>query len=163
MVSTKSKIVCSVNLCRLEFVSLPFSDQLQPDVYKLPCLELKITKADWKSTMYSAVKCPWIFIFILFCVIFYLFLLLFIYTIIIKYWQVLFITWEQIGKSNSATSTFKCWGSTGAALVWLLFGCPIANFWPLLRKEPHSFDVNHYVLSMFDLKVTGSLIKRLGP
>ena len=163
MVSKKSKIVCLVKVSRLELVFLPFADKLQPIFYKLPCLEQKITKVDWKSTMYSAVKCPWIFVFILFCVIFYLFLLLFIYTINIKYWQVLFITWKQIGKSYSATSTFKCCGSTGAVLVWLFFGCPIANFWPLLRKQPHSFDVNHYVLSMFDLKVTGSLIKWFGP
>ena len=81
MVITKSKIVCSVNLCRLEFVSLPFADQPQPNFYKLPSLEQKITKVDWKSTIYSAIRCPWIFIFILFFVIFYLFLFFFIYTI----------------------------------------------------------------------------------
>ena len=58
MVSKKSKIVCSVKVYRLEFVSLPFADQLQPSFYKLPFLEQNITKVDWKSTMYSAVKCP---------------------------------------------------------------------------------------------------------
>ena len=70
MVSKKMKIVCSIKVYRLEFVSLPFADQLQPNFYKLLCLEQNITKVDWKSTMYSAVKCPWIFIFILFCLIF---------------------------------------------------------------------------------------------
>ena len=58
MASKKSKIVCSVKLCRMEFVSLPFADQLQPNFYKLPCLEQKITKVDRKSTMYSAAKFP---------------------------------------------------------------------------------------------------------
>ena len=92
MVSKKSKIVCSVKVCRLEFVSLPFADQLQPNFYKLPCLEQKITKLDSKSTMYSAVKCLQIFIFVLLCLIFSLYLLLFIYTINNEYLQVLFIT-----------------------------------------------------------------------
>ena len=46
MVSKKSKIVCSVKVCRLELVSLPFADQLQPNFYKPPCLEQKITKVD---------------------------------------------------------------------------------------------------------------------
>ena len=58
MVSKKMKIVCSIKVYRLEFVSLPFADQLQPNFYKLLCLEQNITKVDWKSTMYSAVKCP---------------------------------------------------------------------------------------------------------
>ena len=58
MVSKKMKIVCSVKVYRLEFASLPFADQLQPNFYKLPFLEQNITKVDWKSTMYSAVKCP---------------------------------------------------------------------------------------------------------
>ena len=37
----------------------------------------------------------------------YFFLILFIYIINIGYWQVLFVTQEQLGKSKSATSTFK--------------------------------------------------------
>ena len=61
MVSRKSKIVCSVKVSRLEFVSLPIADQLQPHFYKLPRVEHKITKLDWKSTMCSVVKCPWNF------------------------------------------------------------------------------------------------------
>ena len=55
--SKKSRIVFSVNVFGLEFVSLPTADQLQPDFYKLPCLEQRITKLDRKSTIYSAVKC----------------------------------------------------------------------------------------------------------
>ena len=39
MVSEKSKIVTSVKLSRLEFVSLPIADQLQPNFYQLPCVE----------------------------------------------------------------------------------------------------------------------------
>ena len=39
--------------------------------------------------------------------IFSRFLILFIYIINIGHWQVLFITQEQLGKSQSATSTFK--------------------------------------------------------
>ena len=46
MVSKKSKIVCSVKVCRPEFVSLPFADQLLPNFYKLPCVEQKIRKVD---------------------------------------------------------------------------------------------------------------------
>ena len=49
------------------------------------------------------------------------FLILFIYIINIGYWQVLFITQEQSGKSQSATSTFKCRGSTAAVLVLFYF------------------------------------------
>ena len=46
MVSKKLKIVCSVKVCRLELVSLPFANRLQPNFYKLPCLEQKIVKVD---------------------------------------------------------------------------------------------------------------------
>ena len=46
MVSKKSKIVCSVKVSRLEFASLPIADQLQPNLYKPPCLEQRITKLD---------------------------------------------------------------------------------------------------------------------
>ena len=92
MVSKKSKIVCSVKVSRPEFVSLPIVDQLQPNLYKLPCVEQRITNLDWKSTMCSVVKCPWIFMFILLCLIFFGILILFIYIINIGYWQVLFIT-----------------------------------------------------------------------
>ena len=46
MASEKSKIVSSVKLSRLEFVSLPIADQLQPNSYKLPCVEQGITKLD---------------------------------------------------------------------------------------------------------------------
>ena len=45
------------------------------------------------------------------------FLILVIYIIHIRYWQVLFTTQEQLGKSQSATSTFKCGGSTAAVPV----------------------------------------------
>ena len=117
MVSKKSKIVCSVKVSRLEFVSLPVVDQLQTNVYTLACVKQRITKLDWKSTMYSVAKCPRIFIFILLCLIFSWFLMLFIYIINIRYWQVLFITQEQLGKSYFATFTFKCRGSTAAVIV----------------------------------------------
>ena len=58
MVSKKSKIVCSVKVSRVEFVSLPNADQLQPHLYNLPCVEWRISKLDQKSTMHSVVKCP---------------------------------------------------------------------------------------------------------
>ena len=48
-------------------------------------------------------------------------------------------------------------------LFKLLFGCPTVNFGSLLRGKPLSLDVHHFVLSMFDLKVTGFLVTRLGP
>ena len=59
--------------------------------------------------------------------------------------------------------------ATTATFLYLQFGCLTANSEPLLswvggwgREEPHSPDVNHYVLSIFDPKVTGSLVTRLG-
>ena len=67
--------------------------------------------------MYSVVKCPRIFIFMLLCLIFSWLLMRFIYIINIRYWQVLFITQEELGKSYFATFTFKCRGSTAAVLV----------------------------------------------
>ena len=58
MVSKKSKIVRSVKVSRLEFVSLLIADQLQPSFCELPCVEQRITKLDWKRIMHSVVKCP---------------------------------------------------------------------------------------------------------
>ena len=60
MASKKWKIVCSVNVSRLEFVSPSITGQLQPNFHKLLPAPLKqrITKLHWKSTMYSVVKCP---------------------------------------------------------------------------------------------------------
>ena len=61
--------------------------------------------------------------------------------------------------------------ATTATFLYLQFGCLTANSEPLLswgggggwgRVEPHSPDVNHNVLSIFDPKVTGSLVTRLG-
>ena len=46
MVSKKSKIVCSVKVLRLEFVSLPIVNQLQPNFYKLSWAQQSITKLD---------------------------------------------------------------------------------------------------------------------
>ena len=69
-IASKKSIVCSVKVFRLKFVSLPNVDQLQPNFHKLPCVEQRIAKLDWKSTVYSIVKCPWIFIFILLCLMF---------------------------------------------------------------------------------------------
>ena len=46
MISKKLKIVCSVTVSRLEFVSVPTADQLQPNFDKVPCVEQGITKLD---------------------------------------------------------------------------------------------------------------------
>ena len=59
--------------------------------------------------------------------------------------------------------TFACRKLCGFFFFLMLFGCLPANFGPLLRGQPYSPDVNHYILSTLDLKVTGSLIIRLGP
>ena len=48
MVSKKLKIVCSVKVTRVEFFSSPIADQLQPNFYKLRCVEQRITKLDQK-------------------------------------------------------------------------------------------------------------------
>ena len=58
MVSKKSKIVWVVKVSRLEIVSLPITDQLQPNFYKMPCAEQRITKLNWKNTMNNVVKYP---------------------------------------------------------------------------------------------------------
>ena len=44
---------------------------------------------------------------------------------------------------------------------YLLFGYTTANFGRLLRRQPHSPNVKHCILSIFDRKVTGSLVTRL--
>ena len=49
--SKKLKIVCVVKVSRLEFGSLNIADQLQPNFYKLPCSEQRITKLDLNSTL----------------------------------------------------------------------------------------------------------------
>ena len=117
MVSKKLKIVCSVKVSRLKFVSLTIADQLQQNFCKMLSVEQRIIKLDWKSTMHSVVKCPKIFIFIFLCLIFSQFLILFVYLINIRHWQVPFITQEHLGKPSSTTSFFKCQGSTAAALA----------------------------------------------
>ena len=45
---------------------------------------------------------------------------------------------------------------------YLLIGCLMANFVPFSKKQPHPTNVNHRVLPIFDPRVSGSLIKRLG-
>ena len=123
VVSGKLKIVFSVKVSRLEFV---FFYPLQTNYSQIfiNChVWNRITKIDWKSTMYSVVKYPWIFSFILWCLIFSWFLILFIYIINNRYWYVLFIynTQEELEKCYSATSTFKCWGGGGGRGA--LFSC----------------------------------------
>ena len=39
----------------------------------------------------------------------------------------------------------------------------VVNVWSFLRGQPHSPDVNHCVLSMFDPKVTRSFVTGLDP
>ena len=46
MIKKKLKIFCSVTVSRVEFVSIPIPDQLQPNLYKLPFVEQRITKLD---------------------------------------------------------------------------------------------------------------------
>lgn len=36
----------------------------------------------------------------------------------------------------------------------MVFGCPTTSFGSLLKEHPHLTDANHYVLSLFDPKVT---------
>ena len=38
---------------------------------------------------------------------------------------------------------------------YLLFGCPMNNFWLLLRKHSHSPNVNHCILVIFGAKLAG--------
>ena len=58
-------------------------------LYKLLCVAQKITKLDWKSTLYILLNYPHSFVFNVFS-----FLILFFYIINIGYWQVLFVTKE---------------------------------------------------------------------
>ena len=91
MISKKSKIVWSVKVSRLQFVSLSIADQIKPNFYKLPCVEQRITKLDWKRTMHSLVNVPTFLSLYFFFFIFSWFLILFIYIINIGQWQILFI------------------------------------------------------------------------
>ena len=48
--------------------------------------------------------------------------------------------------------------------VWHILGCPTTNFGSSPRGQPHSTNANHYLLlTIFDSKVTGSLVMRLDP
>ena len=89
------KIVCSVKVSKLELFIYPLQTNYSQIFRNCLCVEQRITKLDWKNTMYIVVKCPWILIFILLCLIFSRFLILFIYIINISYWQVLFIISEN--------------------------------------------------------------------
>ena len=55
-VSKNMKIFSSVTVSRLEFVVVPYADQLEPNFHKLPCVEQSITKLDWKISKYSVFK-----------------------------------------------------------------------------------------------------------
>ena len=46
MISKKLNIVCLITVSRLEFVSVPIADQLQPNFYKLLYVGQRITKLD---------------------------------------------------------------------------------------------------------------------
>ena len=46
MISKKLKIVCLVTESKLEFISVPIADQLQPNFDKMPSVEQRITKLD---------------------------------------------------------------------------------------------------------------------
>ena len=46
MISKKLKIVFSVTVSRLEFVSVLIAGQLQPNFFKLPFVQKRITKLD---------------------------------------------------------------------------------------------------------------------
>ena len=118
MVIKKLKIVCSVKISRLEFVSLPIANQFQQNFYKPPCVEQRNTKLDLKITKHNVVKSPWIFIFIPSCLTFYQFLILFIYIVNIGYWQVLFITWSN-QKNLILQLPLLCWRSPAAVLIFI--------------------------------------------
>ena len=78
---------CKASL-RICFVSLfECKGPWMLETYKVSCVEQKITKLDWKSTIYSVVKLS-----LYFFVYHFLFLILIIYIINIGHWQVLFIT-----------------------------------------------------------------------
>ena len=46
----------SVRICYVSLSECKGPWMLKPKFHKLPCVEQKITKLDWKSTMYSVVK-----------------------------------------------------------------------------------------------------------
>ena len=86
---------------------------------KVPFVEQKITRLGWKGTMYSVVKLSSYFWVLYFMSLYFLF----IYIINIRYWQVRFITLEQLGKFQSVTSNFKCRASARGPLQLYLFFC----------------------------------------
>ena len=46
--------------------------------------------------------------------------------------------------------------------IYLLFGCVMSNFGPLLNPELHSLDAKYSALFDFDLLIVKSLVIRLG-
>ena len=64
---------------------------------------------------------------------------------------------EVVDVNNVVFSDF-----TYCSFSWLLFGYLMACFGPLLREKLHSTDINKGVFSVFDPKVTGDLVTRLG-
>ena len=59
-------------------------------------------------------------------------------------------------RAKSKTENFGLFALYPGYLFYVLFGCPMTNFWLVLKKQCHSADVNHFVfrLSIFDPKVT---------
>ena len=87
--------------------------------------------------MYSVVKCPYIFIFILLFLMFSWFLILFIYIIYIRQQEVLFITQEKLGKSYSAVSSFKCQG-VHCSFTYFLLSQPVVRLLLGTRQNVNS-------------------------
>ena len=73
----------------------------------------------------------------LLCLIFPQLLVPFVDIINVGYWQVLFTTKEQLEKSQSATSTFKCRGSTAAVRVDIWFICYEFSDFHLIYRLPN--------------------------
>ena len=57
---------CSVTVSRLEFVSVRIAEQLQPNCLETALCKTQDYKTRLKGTMYSVVRWPYIFIFIVF-------------------------------------------------------------------------------------------------
>ena len=68
--------------------------------------------------------------------------------------------------SSNTCSMVHLWAthdSTYIFNIYLRFGCPMANFEPLLREQPHPTHVNQCFLLIFNLKVTRNKVESLSP
>ena len=86
--------------------------------------------------------------------------MLFIYIINIGFWQVLFITFKQLGKSYSATSFFKC-GRGGGGFIAAVLVLKLNQNLKSLRSMKCLIFNTRMIFVLFNSIKTGSVMSEL--